>query len=261
MKLTEAITLMEGLSPVLFHAVTLEKAIRMIQHQALRSDKRGHISFSRSRTNKFTENMGEDMEGHDGVIVVFEMDGRTLMANHKGRAVDSFAPSRGDFDEHTYSRDHDFDYMEDRIVLPNGQGNVAFPRNSVIAVHFIVNEGRDIKKAKSLFDKIPNRKFVYHTIRDFQQRNIADDDALEREYKVGNMMIRSADDFIELIEDIKDGMIYPNLNDLSDFKRAYNTYGKDKRVLPALRELIMAYKVNNIRISRPSELLSKADQL
>lgn len=261
MKLNEAITLTEGLSPVLFHAVPLDKALWIIKNQLLRSDKRGHISFSRSRTNTFMANMGENMEGHDGVIVVLELDGRKLMANHKGRAVDSFAPSRDEEDE--YSRDPEFDYMEDRIILPNGQGNIKIPNNGVFAIHFIDNDGNDSNKAAKVFNTIshPN-KYVYETIRDFQQRKMVDPSALQSEFNILGRRVSNEFQFLDILDDIMSGSVFdPTNQDISEFAKAFDKWKHDSDVKTEMKELVRAYNMNGVRITKASELLSKSHLL
>lgn len=261
MKLREAITLEEGISSVLFHAVTLDKARWILKNKKLKADKRNAVSFSRSRTNTFMHNMGSDMEGHDGVIVVIEFDGQSLAHNQRGRPIDSFAPSRGDFDYDSYSRDPDFDYMEDRIILKNTR-EMDFKPNAIRSISFIENDGYDIRQAKAMYDSISGvPKFIYSSIRDFQQRKVKH--SFDVGVVIGGKTIDDPEEFADFIDSLLMGYsISPSQSDISNFNTAFKKWKDVPEVKNAIKEILSVYKIERgVSIRNSGDILRMSDQL
>lgn len=121
MKLTELLT--EGLSPVLYHATGIDRAISILRANAIKaapvvgagrdSDVNGNakganfVSFARSRTGGYIHSVPSSL------TVCFEFDGRALQANYSGRAVDYFSVkkfrSRSQFE------------LEDRVITHDSE--------------------------------------------------------------------------------------------------------------------------------------------
>jgi hypothetical protein len=210
--------------------------------------------------------MGNDMEGEDGPIVVFELDGRSLISNHKGQAIDSFAPPDDRDELKAYSRDPDFDYMEDRIVLKNTR-ELKIPKNSVIAIHVILNEADDLDLAKKIFERVTiKKKFVYTTIKNFQQRkNISPEGAFVNEYSIqGSEPIKTEDDFISFLEDVQSGYITgaSTEQDVKTFVSLYHKYKDSREVNLMMTSIVKIYKEEyDIKIRTVSDIMRYKEKL
>lgn len=121
MKISELLT--EGLSPVLYHATGIDRAISILRANAIKAtpvvgvdrdsdvngDARGanFVSFARSRTGGYIHSVPSSL------TVCFEFDGRALQSNYSGKAVDYFSVKN--------SRSRVQFELEDRVITHDAE--------------------------------------------------------------------------------------------------------------------------------------------
>lgn len=118
--------IVEGLSPILYHATSFKSFVGIMNSNEIRLSKglqKGtyYMSFSRSRNSDFLQYLNnmrdheldeESFNPREDAFVVMQMDGRALSSNFSGGAFDTFAYDGED----DYGRPAASDFMEDRLV-------------------------------------------------------------------------------------------------------------------------------------------------
>lgn len=166
----------ESLSHVVFHATTLKGARGILRDKIVLGSQAPdgyYISFSRNRTGDYPKFLGADMKGSKDPIVVFEFDGKSVGANHKGRPIDSFHDQTGtEYDDsYGYKPKVGINYQEDRLFLGKNEDRLKIKDSDIRRIDVIINGmTKDNVQKASKFKGNPKVRF-YATIRDFMQRN------------------------------------------------------------------------------------------
>jgi len=182
MKLDEAIQLEEGISPVLYHATSLNNFIGMANSNKIKLSRdptmkgRFYMSFSRNKTNDFIPYLKslndfdleeENFNPRNDAFAVIEFDGRQLGYNYSGRAFNTFyVPD----DEDDPSENPNF--MEDRLY--NNKPYIENARRYIRSISIVTNGKRITQSAKTMFSRLAShfgQVLVYDDVIDYIRLN------------------------------------------------------------------------------------------
>lgn len=179
MRLNEAIQLNEGLSPVLYHATSMNGVKRILTTNIIKlSPWHGrewyYMSFSRNKNNGFIpylmslsnrEIQEEKFNPRSDVFAVIEFNGLSLSRNYKGTAINAFHDPLADSE---LDEPVEFHFMEDRLLSRKPELKNA--RRHIKSIAFITN-GREVNPAVMQSLGMSFDVTAYESVRDYMRNH------------------------------------------------------------------------------------------